>query len=218
VPDITHLLSDSQEELLNLVKRRGEVSVDEAVDSLELAETTIRQHFDRLEEAGLLTRESRAQGRGRPTVFFALSAAARQLYPSRDTEMLHALLDFLSREGYHREIDAFFREFWNEKRHALRERLEAIEPETFEEEMELLREFLDEQGFMPEIAIEEDGTVEIKEWNCPIQGSVQSTRLPCRLEAEFLEQVVGETLDRVEYIPDGHCACTYRFERGEDEE
>lgn len=208
--DITNVLGESQEQLLDLVKRHGELTVAEAVEQLDLATTTVRQHFDALEEEGLVVRREQVEGRGRPTAHFSLSEAARQMYPSRDGEMLSNLLEFMGREGYHRAIDGFFREYWDERREMLRKRFEEAEAETLRERLDVLEAFLADQGFMPEIEID-DQMVTIRECNCPLQGAVEQTRLPCRLEAEFLEQVVGEVLSRVEYIPDGNTSCTYEF-------
>ena len=215
--DITHLLSDSQTRLLELIKRRGEISVQEAVEGLELAKSTIRQHLERLEDEGLIKRRSEASGRGRPQHYFELTALAHQLFPSLDRQVLHRLLDYLAREGLHREIDDFFREFWSERGREFRQRLAEADDEDLEARLEILGEFLDEQGFMPEIATDGDGRVEIRECNCPLDKAVESTRLPCRLEADFLEKVVGQPLERVSYIPDGHTACVYEFRDDEDD-
>lgn len=215
--DITHILSDSQKRLLDLVKRRGELSVDQAVEALDLAATTIRQHFSRLEDEELVERRSEAEGRGRPTAYYRLSSGAKQMYPSSDGEMLSELLDFLAREGYHRAIDDFFRGFWDDRRRELEARLDEVDPESLDERLDVLREFLDEQGFMPEMSVDEEGTIEIRECNCPLPGAVESTYLPCRLEADFLEKVVGRALSRVEYIPEGNTACTYQFQAGDQD-
>ncbi len=211
--DITNLLSDSQKRLLDLVKRRGELTVEEAVGLVDLAETTIRQHFTRLDDEGLVVSESRPEGRGRPRQYFRLSAAARQLYPSGDGEMLEHLLSFLSQEGYHRAIDDFFEEFWEIRRRRLQARLDDAEIDGFDDKLEILRSFLSDQGFMPEVDVLEDGKVVIRECNCPLRPAVEATKLPCRLEAEFLERVVGQTLTRVEYMPDGRPVCAYEFVR-----
>ncbi len=128
--------------------------------------------------------------------------------------MLSDLLDFLSREGYHRAIDDFFREFWQRRRRQLETRLTEADANGLDERLEVLRKFLDENGFMPEIDVD-DGTVEIRECNCPFAAAVDSTYLPCRLEADFLEKIVGKDLDRVSYIPDDSTSCTYRSQ-GED--
>ena len=210
--DITQILSASQKRLLDLIQKVGEVTVAEAVDHLDLATTTIRQHVATLEDHELVDRREQADGRGRPTAYYSLSERGRQLYPSNDGEVLSELLEFLGREGYHRAIDDFFHEYWEGRRKDLQKRLEEADAGSFEDELEVLREFLADQGFMPEVDVRDDGTVVIRECNCPLRGSVRATKLPCRLEAEFLEKVVGRTLTRVEYIPEGNPACTYEFE------
>jgi predicted ArsR family transcriptional regulator len=215
--DITDLLSDSQTRLVELIKKRGEVTVDQAVDALDLATTTIRQHLERLENEDLVEHRRNSVGRGRPRHVYRLSSRAEQLFPSLDRLMLHRLLDFLSTEGHHRAIDDFFHEFWDERGDEFRRRLDALDDESREARLNLLSEFLDEQGFMPEIDHDEAGSVEIRECHCPLSKAVESTRLPCRLEAEFLEQVVGQSLERVSYMPDGNNACVYEF-RADDEE
>ncbi len=209
--DITDLLSDSQARLLGLFKKCGELTVNEAVEELDLAATTVRQHLEHLEDERLVEHRRESQGRGRPRHLYRLSQRAEQLFPSLDRWMLNRLLEFLSREGHHRAIDAFFHNFWDERSEEFRARLEARDDESLGTRLELLSEFLDEQGFMPEIEQNEEGQVEIRECNCPLAKAVESTRLPCRLEAEFLEQIVGQPLERVSYIPDGNNACVYQF-------
>ncbi len=209
--DLTDILGESRKKLLDVLKCQGEVTVRQAADSLELATTTVRQHFGRLEEEGLVDRRTVAEGRGRPAVYFRMTSKARRMYPSRDAAMLPELLDFLSREGYHRAIDEFFRRYWRRRQAMIDDRLEEAGAETLEERLDVLRNFLDEQGFMPEFDVDADGAVEIRECNCPLRGAVESTRLPCRLESQFLESIVGQSPSRVEYIPDGHSACVYRF-------
>lgn len=212
--ELTALLGESRQRLLRLVNRRGETTAVEAADELDLAVTTVRQHLQRLEDDGLLERNSRPQGRGRPTLYFRLTERARRMYPSADGHMLRELLEFLGRQGHHRVIDEFFRHYWQTRSEQLEQRLADAGAETLEQRLEVLDEFLAEQGFMPEIDIREDGTVVIRECNCPLRASVESTRLPCRLEAQFLEDVVGRLLERVEYIPEGHPACVYEFDTG----
>ena len=214
--NLTHLVGESRQKILALVKDRGEITATQTADELELALTTVRQHFARLESDALIERTSRPSGPGRPVVYYRLSASARRMYPSSDADMLSNLLDFLSTQGYHRAIDDFFRHYWQQRHQALQNRLEEANAHTMTQRLEVLHAFLDEQGFMPRITMDDDGAVEIRECNCPLRGSVKSTRLPCRLEAEFLEEIVGQELTRAEYIPDGHNACIYQFKAPEN--
>lgn len=215
---LADLFSESQAQILLAIKQQGEATAGDLAESADLAVTTVRQHLNRLQDQGLLEHRSEARGRGRPTHLYRLSERAERLFPSVDAQILNRLLDFLSREGHHRAIDAFFREFWDERADEFRQRLEQAEDSGLAVRLEILEAFLTEQGFMPEIEQDGDGEITIRECNCPLAEAVESTRLPCRLEAEFLEMVVGQPLERVSYIPDGHDACTYAFasESGED--
>jgi predicted ArsR family transcriptional regulator len=211
--DLTHLLSDSQQRLLQLLKREGSLTVDRAIDQLDLAETTIRQHLGRLTDAGLVEQRAEARGRGRPTAVYTLDDRGQQLFPAGDAQLLSDLLGFLSREGYHRAIDEFFRDFWRQRHAAFEQRLDEASAEDLGEVVAILKDFLAEKGFMPEVDLDDsEGELELSECNCPLAGAVEQTRLPCRLEAEFLERALGRALKRVEYIPDGNNACTYQFD------
>lgn len=213
--DLTHLLSDSQAALLEVIKREGECTVEKAVDSVELATTTVRQHLDRLEELDLVERSSRAEGPGRPRLYYRLSRRGHALYPSQDGQVLSALLEHLAQRGHHRSIDSFFRDYWDERHEAFQRRLEEQGLDSLEERLQALEEFLDEQGFEPRIE-EGDGEFTICECHCPMRSAVEATRLPCRLEAQFLKAVVGRDLERVAYIPDGANACRYTFSGSPD--
>lgn len=213
--DLTDLLGESRKQLLDLVKRRGEVTAGQAHEAIDLAVTTIRQHLTELEHRDLVERHSRPEGRGRPKAYFRLTARGRQMYPSRDDHLLTELLDFLSREGFHGAIDEFFRDYWNRRGRQLQRRFDEAGAESLPQRLEILREFLAEQGFMPEIKLDDEG-LELRECNCPLEATVASTRLPCRLEAQFLEEALQQSLSRVEYIPDGHNACVYCFDNGEE--
>ena len=213
--DLSSLLSGSRARLVELMKRKGSATVAEATEQLDLAETTIRQHLERLEQQGLVEHESESSGRGRPTLRYRLSPLGERLFPTQDGTLLRELVDFLVRQGYPRLVDDFFQQIWEERREELDERIRQSEAGELAATLEVLEEFLAEQGFMPEIERDEEG-VTIRECNCPFPESVRATRLPCRLEAEFLERVLGRELTRVGYMPDGEPACTYEFNTEEE--
>lgn len=209
--DFLNLLSPSRMRIVQFVKRRGTVTVDQVAEALDLAETTIRQHLDRLERKGLLRHESVVSGPGRPTSEYQLTEAGLQLFPSQDGRLMGRIIQFMIQEGYPKLVDEFFREIWAERQDELTRRFSEAGAETIEEQLEVLEGFLDEQGFLPEVEI--DGTrAIIRECNCPFAEGVSATRLPCRLEAQLFEQVLQRKLERVNFMPDGHPACVYEFE------
>jgi predicted ArsR family transcriptional regulator len=204
-------LSDTKRALLHLMKRRGVITVDDAVEATGLTKASLREHLTRLERDGLVEHDSKRNGRGRPTLLYRLSSMGERLFPSFDGVLLGRLLDFLDKEGQRHWIDSFFTRFWQDRTDDVKSRLDAVSLDDRNARLTALKQILSEQGFMPEIEILDDGLV-IRECNCPFPEAVRHTRIPCRLEAEFFAHLLGAPISRVSYIPEGHPACTYEFE------
>lgn len=196
-------------DLLRLMKRRGEVSLDDAEAETGLTRSTLRQHFAALERDRLVDRSTLRGTRGRPALRYALTPRAETLFPSRDGHLLGHLLDFLLERGNEALVQEFFERYWNERLRDVQARLHGVDPGDAAGRLEALAGMLQEQGFMPDIY--SNGAVVIRECNCPFPEAVKRTRLPCRLEADFYAQIFGQPAERVTYIPDGFAACTYEF-------
>jgi len=202
--------SDTRRELLKIIKRRGSLSVDEAMEALDMARTTVREHLLQLKEKGLLDRSAEREGRGRPSHRYTMSRRAKMLFPSRDGELMGRLIEHLRAEGAEEMVEAFFERYWDDRTEAVKRDVEKRAPDDLDAQLEVLREILEEEGFMPEITADGD-QVTVRECNCPFPESVKETRVPCKLEKKFYETVFETALDRVSYIPDGNPACTYEF-------
>jgi len=201
--------SDTRRELLQIIKRRGSVSVDEAMEALDMARTTVREHLLQLKEKGLVEQSVEREGRGRPRHRYAMSQRAKVLFPSRDGELMGQLIQYLRDQDAEGLVESFFETYWEARTEAVKERLQ--EADTLDEQLVVLREILKAEGFMPNIQ-REDGQVTVRECNCPFPESVRQTDAPCRLEEEFYETIFESLLHRVSYIPDGEAACVYEIE------
>ncbi len=204
----TLLGSETKRQLLVLLKRRGQLTLDEAEATLRLTRPTLREHLMQLERDGLARRTVERRGRGRPRLLYRLTSAGEQLFPNRDGVLLGRLLDFLKEAGAEKLLRRFFERYWAERLRAARQRLASAQ--TPEARLVALRDFLEEEGFMPEIVVSGQ-RLELRECNCPFAETVRHTRLPCYLEARFFEQLLGREAVRVAYIPDGSPACSYTF-------
>ncbi len=206
---LSFISSESKRDLLILLKRAGSISLDLAEKETGLSRTTLREHLRQLERDGLIRRTYRRYGRGRPSVHFHLTENGEALFPTRDGLLLRRLLRFLEEENRTDLIERFFDVFWNERRREFALRCEAEGATGLTDRARVLEDMLTDQGFMPEVVIQDD-EVMIRECNCPFPEAVKHTRLPCRLEAEFFEEVFDASIGRLAYIPEGSPACTYR--------
>ena len=201
--------SDTRRELLQIIKRRGSLSVDEAMEALDMARTTVREHLLQLKEKGLVEQSVEREGRGRPRHRYAMSRRAKMLFPSRDGELMGELIQYLRDQGAEDLVETFFETYWDARTAAVKDELQ--EADTLDDQLTVLRQILEAEGFMPDVHREE-GQVTVRECNCPFPESVKHTDAPCRLEEQFYETLFETALDRISYIPDGSAACTYEIE------
>lgn len=198
------MISGSKKELLDLIKRNGQVSVDEAVAATKLAKTTIREHLTHLERDGLIKSFFKRSGPGRPSLNFKLTEKGDTLFPSYEPALMSEFIRYLKRKDEEELLTDFFTEFWEEKFRKAQKLIEEKNATSEFEKIKILAELLESEGFMPEF---KNGT--IKECHCPFAQIINETTLPCELELEFLGRILGKKVSRTSYMPDGSHCCSY---------
>lgn len=204
-------LGESQKTILELLLRSGEATLADLEASLELATETLRDHLKALGAKGLVERAGvRREGPGRPHVLYRLSNAGVELFPRREGELLRELATFLQESGNVDLLEAFFDARVQRKRDALLRRVDHLEGLDRAEEVARI---LSEEGFMAEI----DTTAEprLRLCHCPLREVVAVTQLPCRAEMTLVRELLGESLRRVSFMPEGASTCTYSIGEAE---
>lgn len=204
--------SGPKRDLLQLIKSKGDLSLEQAVDTLGLSKTNLRQHLAALEDQELISRKYESLGQGRPIVLFRLTEEGDRLFPNREAQMLQELLLYLKKENEEEIIDGFLKSFWKRREEEFEEKFNARAKGSKKKELHLrletLRDLLEEQGFMPEIS-KAKAKAEIRECNCPFAGVVEVTKKPCKLEADFIRRALNSDIERTGYIPSGSNSCSY---------
>lgn len=204
------IYTGSKKDLLDLIKQKGTLSMDEAVTHTDLAKTTLREHFLQLERDGYIRREYIRSGPGRPSLQYQITPKGHRLFPSSESELIRELLKFLKEQGDEQTIEQFFETFWEERLRKAQNRMDEASGSDVKTRLDELMKFLDEEGFMPELGTAENNKkVTIKECNCPFREVVKETRLPCKLEAIFYQKLFDGEVERTSYIAEGDFSCTY---------
>ncbi len=206
------MFTGSKKELLNLIKRKGKLTVDEAVESTELAKTSLREHFLQLERDGYIERDYVRSGPGRPSLEYQLTQKGNSLFPSYESALIKELLNFLKSKDDEETIKEFFKSFWEDRVEKARYRMDQSSETDLASRVEALTHMLEEEGFMPEFNLDEESqALTIKECNCPFSEVVKETRLPCELEAMFFKELFNEDAERTSHIAEGDFSCTYNI-------
>jgi len=208
---MTHFrLGETQQRILNHVKRRGDSTVPELADALGINVETARSHLRALRAEGLIGRKgSRSKGVGRPEIVYALTDEAEGLFPDRAGRMLADLVDFLRREGDEGSLTTFFAEQGDARTSRAMAALDGIEGRA---RVRRLAELLTDEGFMAQVDEGPEGELLLRLSNCPIRKLIDVTEAPCRAELSSISRALDARLRRVSHIPEGHAACCYRIE------
>lgn len=201
-------LGDTQRRVLELLKRRGEQSVGELADALDLAAETVRGHMNALTGRGLVARAGRRKaGPGRPEILYRLTDEAQSLFPSEEAHLLRDLTGYLIDEGHEAVLEVFFRDRVAEQREGARDRVEGL---SGRERLDEVAAILTEEGFMAEVVEAGDGRPPgLRLCHCPLKEMVAVSRLPCHAEEAWIRELLGEELARRSWMPEGDRTCSY---------
>ncbi|SHF79638.1 transcriptional regulator [Fodinibius roseus] len=204
------MISGSKKELLDLIKRTGTLSMDEAVEQIELAKTTLREHLLQLERDGYVERDYVRSGAGRPSLHYQLTPKGNSLFPSSESDLIREMISYLKARGEEETIKDFFDTFWEDRLTNARKKIADAPADNSGVRVQILMEMLEKEGFMPEYQMDEEAdTLTVKECNCPFSEVIKETRLPCKLEALFYKKLFNENAERTTYIAEGDYSCTY---------
>lgn len=206
------LNSAPRQALLELVKRSGTFTLDQAVAAMDLSKTAVRGHLLRLEELGLVERISvPTDGPGRPPLAYQVSAQGQQLFPTSDSAVLTALLEFMVQSGAEALLQTFFANLWMARLDEYRAELVGSKGDALPERIRALSAVLERAHFMPRISHTTGCGVTIRECHCPFPAAVRATRLPCQMEARFLTEVIGAEPHSIRYATPENPGCVYQF-------
>ncbi|MEO8505409.1 MAG: hypothetical protein ABI609_16045 [Acidobacteriota bacterium] len=216
-------LGESQRTLLELIKRAGEVTLAGLEHDIGVARETVRSHLAALVGARLVERSGvRRSGPGRPQIVYRLTAEGDALFPRREGELLADLARFLLANGQGGLLEGFFVERTERRRERLMKRVEGLDGG---ERLQEVARVLSEEGFLAELRTESESESEFESesksdtatapaatlrlCHCPLRDLVAVTQLPCRFEQILLESLLGRSLERTGYRPDGDACCSY---------
>lgn len=209
--------SDSRTSILAELRRRGDMSIDDVVESTGLSKTAARAHLIRMERDDIVGRvEPEIDGPGRPSAKFSLTEHGATLFPTSDAALLSRLLGYLNEHDGEALVTGFFQELWADRMSALRENLGPdLEAATLQQRLDAVEKSLSDHHFMPVIEHKtcSDGSdvVTVTECNCPFRTAADATRAPCRLEVDFLSKALGATPRKVSIASARKGTCTFEF-------
>lgn len=199
-------LSSSQQEIVRLLRRQGELTVEEISRHMGISTVAVRQHLEILEADGLLASRSERRPIGRPRRLFRLTDAADELFPKNYSVLAEMILDHLQDAGGSAMVDEVF----DSRRLRLeRELMPRLAGQTLEERVRAVTQNQDQAGYMAEFEARPDQSFVIREHNCAICKIARRFPQACQKELEMFENLLDADVQREQHMAGGDPMCSY---------
>jgi len=203
-------MSDSSDrELLDLIRRRGPLTVTEMAEQLGVTGTAIRNRLTRLLATGLVERRAEHLGRGRPRHQYQASVEAHKRLGQNYAdlalalwgEMMSVVADRKLRRVLFTRLTDRLAEIYRTK----------ITGDEWEGRLVQLSRVLHDRGVEAEVALDDPGLGPIlRQHSCPYYELAEVDRAICALERKMFEKVLGRGLRLSQCRLDGDRSCDFQ--------
>lgn len=199
-------LPESRRLILEFVKRRGDASADAIAARLGITVSGARQHLITLERDGLVRHQTERLGPGRPKHLYALTAAGDALFPRAYAELTNELLEYVEDEDP-ALVERIFERRGRRRLERARARAAGL---PFPEQVRLVAQILDEDGYLADFEQRPDGSFVITEHNCAVLSVALRYRHACSSELSFLQDALpSAAVTRIAHRINGGHVCAY---------
>ena len=201
--------SRGADRFLVLLKTRGPQTSTELGNAAGITDEAARQQLVKLAAEGFVEGVSEANGVGRPSQVWRLTAVGNARFPDAHAELTAQLLRTIRTELGEEALERLI---------AVREQetranyvAETKGAADLRERVARLAAIRSREGYMAEWREEEEGYLLIEN-HCPICAAASICQGFCRAELNVFQEVLGPEAEvtRVEHIPAGARRCAYR--------
>jgi predicted ArsR family transcriptional regulator len=189
------------------LRRRHSASAVDLAGEFGLSPNAIRQQLLSLERDGYVAEHSVRRGPTKPTLEFSLTPTAEELFPQQYDRMLNAVLREVKASFGTGALDTVLAKLGDRAVAKYREKLVAGDPKGRVYELAAL---LRENGVEADVVEGPDGSLELREHNCPYAQTVGEHPEVCSIIHSVLRDAVDVAPKQIESIATGGELC--RFE------
>lgn len=189
--------------------RRGEATVSDLSDALDVTDNAIRSHLAKLERDGLVHPSGKRPGKRKPETLYALTDEAEQLFPKAYHHLLNRLLDVIGDRLSQEEIKHVLREVGRRLAVGYQSAFRSDDP--LQERAEAALEVLGDLGGLAEMQ-EDESQIVIRGQSCPLATAVQEHPAVCELAEALLEELIGAPVQET-CVRNGTPQCVFQVEK-----
>ena len=200
-------------EILELLRRRGRSSAETMAADLGVTANAIRQHLTNLERDGLVVSQPERAGRGRPSLFFALTERADSVFPKRYGQLATMVLQEVQEMGGPEALDEVFARVAARHADAIERDLEGLD---FDERMRRVVAWIGRAGTLVEQSEGADG-VHVTIHNCPFRNTALKFPQVCTITPQLISRLTGAAVSQSDSIHRHDPYCSFVVQRPADD-
>jgi len=200
---------DSDITILDILRKRGGMTVSELSECLGVTGTAVRQRLNRLLEEDDIHRECMETLRGRPRHCYTLTTKGRRRSGENFADLaialwqeIRAIDDAEMKRGVLQRVSGRLAQLYAGK----------IEGKSVVERMNSLAILFSERRLPVEINTAGEVS-QIRVEACPYPELAEQDRSVCSLERLLFSEMIGETLQLTDCRLDGDCSCTFQVNK-----
>ncbi len=195
-------------QIIELLRRQRELSIAELSDAVAIAVPAVRRHLEILAGEGLVEYRSVKQPAGRPFFAYRLTEQARESPASGYARLLERMLmdaAAMPDNAGRALLDTLLERM---SQHLAEEYRSRIHGETLEERVSSLIDALHSEGILERWERRDDG-IHLLNDDCPYRRAAMAAHEVCDSERRAISLLLGEEVDQIGRMVDGHACCEY---------
>lgn len=202
-------MQDTRQQILKILRERGQATVEELSGELRLTSATIRHHLDILRGDGLVESPEirRRSIPGRPQYVYSLTEAASDHFPQNYAGLANMIFSEVRERLSPVEQDAVMK---NIAGRIAGEFPPGPPGESLSARLGRVVSFLDGKGYM--VRYEAGGAgYTLYVTNCPYRDVVQNHEQVCKIDVNLFARLLGVAPERVSRVTSEDGTCTFHI-------
>jgi predicted ArsR family transcriptional regulator len=200
----------TRERILKILKERGQATVKELSEVLDLTTVTIRHHLDTLRREDLVAAPDvrHRKAPGRPQHVYTLTEEASDFFPKRYERLIDLMFDEIHSHFSHEEVEEMMVRIGKR----IASSITIPQSADLEERVVVAANFMDELGYMADWKKAADGNYLIHVANCPYEGVARQHSEVCKIDQTMLRELLGVSFEEIRLAPSPPRHCIYVIE------
>jgi DeoR family suf operon transcriptional repressor len=204
---MTNPTSEStKERIFQALRSRGQMTVSELAEAIEITPIAIRHHLTSLQTEGMVEVREERHGVGRPHQLYKLTANAVDRNPSRYYQFTNLLLDQLKENLPPEMVNKLLLEVASSMAGEWKAELDSL---PLPQRLDRLVQLLTQEGYVARVDPAGPGKYRLTELACPYSRISLSHPEVCSLDASMISRALGTPVERTSCIRAGSNSCTF---------